>query len=182
MGMLFRPSFCANCGEKIERAEWRIWTSRRFCEVCETDFKGHDLIPRVIVGLGLLLGVLGVGGYLKGGAAVDRAVTDQTKKIAGKPASTTNPDESARVLQSSDATLSDSPTSERRVSNTVPRALTGSPTGTNASKPTVDEPLYFCGAATKKGTPCSRRVKGNVRCFQHQGMPAMLPSEKLRAG
>ncbi|HJY29669.1 MAG TPA: hypothetical protein VJ306_16695 [Pyrinomonadaceae bacterium] len=44
---------------------------------------------------------------------------------------------------------------------------------------TVDD-VYICGARTKKGTPCSRRVHGPVRCWQHKGLPAMLPLEKLR--
>jgi hypothetical protein len=41
------------------------------------------------------------------------------------------------------------------------------------------EEVYLCGARTKKGTPCSRRVHGPVRCWQHKGSPAMLPQEKL---
>ena len=43
----------------------------------------------------------------------------------------------------------------------------------------IVEDVYICGARTKKGTPCSRRMQGNVRCWQHKGMPAMLPPEKL---
>ena len=43
----------------------------------------------------------------------------------------------------------------------------------------VDEQVYLCGAATKKGTPCSRRVHGPVRCWQHKGARAMLAQEKL---
>jgi len=41
------------------------------------------------------------------------------------------------------------------------------------------EDAYICGARTKKGTPCSRRVRGPVRCWQHKGAKAMLPVEKL---
>ena len=41
------------------------------------------------------------------------------------------------------------------------------------------EETYICGARTKKGTPCSRRVRGPVRCWQHKGAQAMLPLEKL---
>jgi hypothetical protein len=41
------------------------------------------------------------------------------------------------------------------------------------------EPVYWCGAQTKKGTPCSRKVKGGGRCWQHEGQAAMLPPEKL---
>ena len=43
----------------------------------------------------------------------------------------------------------------------------------------VAEQIYTCGARTKKGTPCSRRVHGPVRCWQHKGLPPMLPQEKL---
>jgi hypothetical protein len=49
----------------------------------------------------------------------------------------------------------------------------------HSSTPTPTEQVYICGARTKKGKPCSRRVHGAVRCWQHKGMPAMLPTEKL---
>lgn len=32
----------------------------------------------------------------------------------------------------------------------------------------------FCGARTKKGTPCKHRVPKGQRCTQHQGQPSML--------
>ncbi|HEX6046018.1 MAG TPA: hypothetical protein VFZ22_16105 [Pyrinomonadaceae bacterium] len=57
-----------------------------------------------------------------------------------------------------------------------------SQTGTPAAQtqaPLTPEQVYICGARTKKGKPCSRRVHGPVRCWQHKGMPAMLPAEKL---
>jgi len=38
---------------------------------------------------------------------------------------------------------------------------------------------YTCGARTKKGTPCLRRVHGPVRCWQHLGKPAILPQDSL---
>ena len=44
----------------------------------------------------------------------------------------------------------------------------------------IEDEVYICGARTKKGTPCSRRVHGPVRCWQHKGLPAMLPLEKLK--
>ncbi|HEX2639001.1 MAG TPA: hypothetical protein VHL50_00440, partial [Pyrinomonadaceae bacterium] len=47
----------------------------------------------------------------------------------------------------------------------------------NTSKPnekTVNQPVFTCGAMTKKGTACTRRVKiAGERCWQHKGMPAM---------
>lgn len=49
----------------------------------------------------------------------------------------------------------------------------------NSSPPVTIEQTYLCGAKTKKGTPCSRRVHGPVRCWQHKGAAAMMPQEKL---
>lgn len=61
-----------------------------------------------------------------------------------------------------------------------PTAVKESP----ADKKQVDEApaevVYICGARTRKGRPCSRRVHGAVRCWQHLGLPAMLPKEKLQ--
>jgi hypothetical protein len=54
------------------------------------------------------------------------------------------------------------------------------PDGTANERPTdPGEVVYICGARTKKGTPCQRRVRGPFRCWQHRGMPAVLPPSKL---
>jgi hypothetical protein len=54
------------------------------------------------------------------------------------------------------------------------------PDGTANERPTEpDEVVYICGARTKKGTPCQRRVRGPGRCWQHRGQPAILPPSKL---
>lgn len=52
--------------------------------------------------------------------------------------------------------------------------------GTERERPTeAAEIVSICGARTKRGTPCSRRVRGTGRCWQHRGRPAMLPAAKL---
>ncbi len=52
--------------------------------------------------------------------------------------------------------------------------------GTATERPTdAEEVVSICGARTKKGTPCSRRVRGTGRCWQHRGKPAMLSAAKL---
>jgi len=52
--------------------------------------------------------------------------------------------------------------------------------GTATERPTeADEVVSMCGARTKKGTPCSRRVRGTGRCWQHRGKSAMLSAAKL---
>lgn len=177
--MVFRPSFCANCGEKIERADWGVFTSRRFCQVCETEFKGQDLIPRVIVGLGVFACVCGFGSYLRSGPAAETRGLNQPRMLAGQALSQQQlsaANSVNRSLENVNAANLRQPGQPNAASTT--NALVSPPT----AKPKVEaaEPMYYCGAETKKGTPCSRRVKGNVRCYQHQGMPAMLPANKLR--
>jgi hypothetical protein len=52
--------------------------------------------------------------------------------------------------------------------------------GTEQERPTeASEIVSICGARTKRGTPCSRRVRGTGRCWQHRGKSAMLPAAKL---
>ncbi len=63
---------------------------------------------------------------------------------------------------------------------TQPQALTAT-TSPNAAPVslTARDVVSMCGTRTKKGAPCSRRVHGTGRCFQHIGLPAMLPPERL---
>jgi hypothetical protein len=70
--------------------------------------------------------------------------------------------------------------SDSPLDNSAGQQLTSTPgTPATSASNTVEADVYMCGARTKKGTPCSRRVHGPVRCWQHKGMPAMLPQEKL---
>ncbi len=178
--MLFRPSFCSNCGEKIDRVDWHIWTSRRFCDLCVTEMPVHEYGPKIVVAFGILASVVGFGSYLRN----DPKNAEHT--IARQ-----------RKIENSNLTIKSEPVTSSSVSTAVsnvarPQALQQpdlrSLAAVPATKPTMpasspaDETQYFCGAQTKKGTPCSRRVKGNVRCYQHQGMAAMLSGNKLKIG
>jgi hypothetical protein len=40
------------------------------------------------------------------------------------------------------------------------------------------EAVYYCGALTKKGTACTRRVKSEGRCWQHLGQPSAADARK----
>ncbi|HEV7699108.1 MAG TPA: hypothetical protein VGO43_02665 [Pyrinomonadaceae bacterium] len=170
--MLFRPSFCANCGEKIERSDWGIFTSRRFCPVCESEFKGLDLIPRAIVAAGVLIGVLGLGSYLKSGNAAETRLVKLAQQPIERPASGAQ-----LTAQPPPPAIQAAPMSNMAVQ---PKNVAAVPPQISAARTTPQDVVYVCGAQTKKGTPCSRRVHGPIRCYQHLGMPAMLPQEKLR--
>ena len=67
--------------------------------------------------------------------------------------------------------------------SSLPAQLSNAPKTDGVSTEAVAEAqVYICGARTKKGTPCSRRVHGPdgpARCWQHKGARAMLPAEKL---
>ena len=175
--MFFRPTFCANCGEKIARTDWGLFTSRRFCQVCESEYKGQDLIPKAIVIGGIVIGVFGFGSYLRSGTTAD----PRAARSAALPPVAANPLPTAERKR----------TGEERpeAANVDPKAVETpkqAPQASNSVRESrvataaASEQLYYCGARTKKGTPCSRRVKGNVRCFQHTGLPAMLPAEELK--
>jgi len=127
----YRPNFCSECGAKIVRLRWRVWTSRRFCDACGARLGRKLRLQRVaIIVVFVLLGVLIGRGFRR----------ERPPLVIQRP--------------------------------------TAAPQTTQTAT-TVEEKTYICGARTKKGTPCSRRVHGPVRCWQHKGAPAMLPLEKL---
>lgn len=168
--MLYRPNYCSNCGEKVERVDWGFFTSRRFCCICETEFKGHDILVRAGIGAALAIGVVGVGAYLRSGTKAELAKepTKFVERVARpdpetKPRATQNP-----IPPPTPDSFANSSAAPRLGSKPMP------------AKVEIAEAQYSCGAETKKGTPCSRRVKGNIRCYQHVGMPAMTTSERSK--
>jgi hypothetical protein len=129
----YRPNFCCECGEKIVRLRWRLWTSRKFCDNCfRQSWKDYWLQRTAVVAGLLFIGVL-----------VGRGCRHERPPLVIE-----------RPVQSA--------------------SQTATPT-----QPVASEQAFICGARTKKGKPCSRRVQGPVRCWQHKGMPAMLPADKL---
>lgn len=182
--MFYKPTYCCHCGEKIDRAKWGIKASRRFCESCESEFVGKEWLPRLIVFAGIL-------GLLFGFGAIWRkpekplSVTTSPTLVSTNAASnqknqqfSSNPNVQNREPLSNAANNAELeakkqiPIDPNRTENL---RLQSSRNPQNA--PT--EAVYYCGAQTKKGTPCSRRVKGGGRCWQHAGQTAMLPPEKL---
>jgi hypothetical protein len=159
---MYRPNFCAECAAKIIRLRWRPWTNRKFCERCSPRFAKAQIIQVAIAGAVLFLVGLVVGRAVRPAAPpllIERNQASQSSLTSTPQAlpditreTTTSTDESGANARGADPPNSQS-------------ALT-------------DE-VYMCGARTKKGAPCTRRVHGPVRCWQHKGMPAMLPQDKL---
>ena len=62
--MFYKPTYCCDCGDKIDRIEWKLLESRRYCELCETEHQIDEWVPRLLGGLLALFGIWGVGSYL----------------------------------------------------------------------------------------------------------------------
>jgi hypothetical protein len=177
--MFYKPNYCCNCGEKIERVNWSLSASRRFCEVCQTNFLAKERLPQIFVGLMALVGVFGIGSYWRNG---ENPVNISTKQLAASSSNVSKsaPNQTPQVnANSSVQQTSNIRTKEQIVPPTQSSVNKSAVKQTEAAPIAVAETLYYCGAATKKGTPCSRRVKGGGRCYQHQGQNAILPPEKL---
>lgn len=157
--MLYKPNFCCNCGEKIERDDWKLLTSRRFCNACATENRRHDNVPKIVVAGGVLALMFGIGTLFGGRSGANP--TAQT--FSASPAALTAPAtrKETREPQPQEAVAPPA-------SASPPRAAVPANAGTTASTK-----AFYCGATTKKGTPCSRKVKvEGSRCFQHAGKPA----------
>ena len=161
--MLYRPKYCCNCSEKIERDDWRLWTSRRFCALCETEFKPYDLLPRAIVIVGLAFILFGFGSFFRSpdpgpGQQLSKSSLRSSQKLKpatlyslpGGSANTHLPVETVRESQ-----INEQPNKEKRTS---------------------DETVFYCGAITKKGSPCTRRVKKQGFCWQHAKTSQIAPT------
>ena len=145
----YRPNFCCECGQKIVRLRWFPWTSRNFCAKCFRTFVKTHWIRPSVTLLALFL----IGVVI--GRGCRRAPPPLIIERTATPTAQTSPGTNASSASSASSTSS-------------------------APQPSpVLEQFYTCGARTKKGTPCSRRVHGPVRCWQHKGAKAMLPQEKL---
>lgn len=154
---MYKPNFCAECGGQIIRARWHVWTSQRFCNDCGRRLRKTRFLQPLIAGV--VLFCLGA--------------------IAGRSGRPTPPPLIVTQGQTTGLPSTDK-SSERRTNDPSKSESNYGSDGTATERPTdPNEVVSICGARTKKGTPCSRRVRGTGRCWQHKGMPAMLPPEKL---
>jgi len=180
--MPYKPKHCCQCGEKIERIDWKPWTSRRFCELCETEFGIYDWLTRGLVGIGLLFGLFGIGSYLQ---KPEKQLSVAPNQLIGGVSNTSGETVNQKIV--SQALTNNSVQTSAQANNSARQTkplevsdLKTKPVAAPISEP--PEKVYFCGALTKKGTMCSRRMKSGGRCWQHAGQAAMLPQEKLIAG
>ena len=149
------PNFCVECGERMARRGWRGWLNPHFCKDCARRLGRSGRLKAIVI-ISIIAGsAFAIGRY-------------------SRP-----PAPPLLIQRSPNSPLSDLPVNPNDVVRTLNRKES-SATGPVAALSSVDEPGYICGARTKKGTPCHRRVHAvGERCFQHKGLPAMVALEKL---
>jgi hypothetical protein len=167
---LYKPNFCCDCGERVLRERWRAWTSRRYCASCEGRFRRGWVAPLIIA---CALAAAGfAAGRLMRPAPPPLVLARGELPLPALLAKGT----ATEVPSAGDAATTSGATNVGASNADSTRAGLGVP----ASEPPTDpnEVVSICGARTRKGTPCQRRVRGTGRCWQHTGMPAMIPLEK----
>jgi len=163
---MYRPKFCCECGERILREKWKPWTSRRYCDNCAKQFQKKQIIAPALAGVALLSGGLLAGRSLQPQqpAIIERGTLAPLTSTPSKQQNANN-----QTQTNSNNQMNTNTTQAQNNINADP-----------AQTPIVpEEPAYYCGARTQKGTPCMRRVRGPIRCWQHEGKPPMLAQEKL---
>lgn len=177
--MLYKPNFCCNCGEKIERREWNLLTSRRFCEVCSVENRKHELLPRAITVAGVLAIAFGIGSIFGGSGSANQQIHGFRESVP------VDPERNSKKSQVSGDNSSDA--AQNGLEKIIPQAQasTEPPPAEKVRsgdeqfavrKESTHERFYFCGALTKKGAPCSRKVKKQgAHCWQHEGAPRSFP-------
>ncbi len=143
-------NFCMTCGASLTQKGWRVWLRGPICGECSRRGGGARRIRALIV----------IAAFVLAAFALGRSMRAPAPPLI--------------VQRSANSTLSDFPINLSEITK-------GNSSGrSDASTVAADETVYLCGARTKKGTPCKRRVHVlGERCYQHKGMPAMVSLEKL---
>lgn len=145
-------NFCRNCGARLPRKSWRLWMRGALCDDCAKR-PGVSTRNRAIIGITLVAAAaFAFGRYLR------------------------PPSPPLIIQRAANSPLSDAPLDL----NSITKRGAVTPNVAPQTSATDDETVYICGARTKKGTPCRRRVHvGGERCYQHKGRTAMVALEKL---
>jgi hypothetical protein len=129
-----------------------------------------------------MLGLFGFGSFLQPSAKPLNVEKSQLVAVVSnnnKAESNSNIAKTSNQETVSNSTPKSAPTVQSQVIENAKQPPTLRPKETPQN--VAEEPVYFCGAQTKKGNPCTRKVKGGGRCWQHAGQPAVLAKEKLVA-
>src|SRR5438270_5026795 len=144
--MFYRPNFCCNCGEKIERVEWSIFSSRKFCDLCQTEYRAKDFGPKLLAVVVVVVFVAIISSIFRPAQTPPKVIPSQ---LLSSSLSVNSKTEGNFNTTLSHAIQSQNGTNVNTSTVTVSAANSTRP----ATVAKTDEPVYYCGASTKKGTP-----------------------------
>lgn len=145
-------NFCTTCGAPLSRKGWRLWLRGPICPDC-AQRRGAPRIRSIVAVTAIVMAAFALG-----------------RSLRPAPPPLT-------IHRAANSPLSDLPVN---LSEITRRGDSNPGRSDSSSTAGVDDMVYLCGARTKKGTPCKRRVHvAGDRCYQHKGRPAMVPLEKL---
>jgi len=148
-------NFCVECGERLARKGWRARLGSGLCNHCAQKL-GRFASLRSLLVIALIVAAAFV---------IGRQMRPSPPPLI--------------IQRAGNSPLSDAPVEFEQ----APRLAKAANTSTQVANQSVsssDDLVYICGARTKKGTPCHRRVHAaGERCFQHKGMPSLVPLSKL---
>jgi hypothetical protein len=159
-------NYCAECGARLKTKGWRAWLNGNFCKDCAHRLgRTGRARPLAVIAI-IIIAAFALGRYLRPGAPpliIERTANSPLSDLPVNLNDTAKPARGNAKSQNEGTQASDDPS-----------------TRPTANPESADDVVYLCGARTKKGTPCQRRVHfAGERCYQHKGKPAILPPEKL---
>ncbi|HEV7644255.1 MAG TPA: hypothetical protein VGO50_09965 [Pyrinomonadaceae bacterium] len=169
---LYKPNFCAECGERIDRENWHFWSSRRFCENCEPVYRMNRIFPPALAGIVLFFGGIFFSQMGQKYEKPNPVMTTQAALAVEKGEKGEKPAPAAiKQVFAANTEPGNSPVVQTPAANSnTPKQMTA-----NLAPQQMPAAVHICGARTQKGTPCSRRVRATgMRCWQHPGKPSML--------
>lgn len=175
--MLYRPSFCCHCGEKIDAIDWNIFSSRRFCDVCKQENKGFELLGKLAVAGALLLPLSVAGSFIQSRPVISPETISAARSI--KPNVPLEPNRQVRSPRGPETI------GNNAIDHALPvpeKVVTKTANEKENPKNRYAGQIFYCGAATKKGTACTRKVKVRGYCWQHTERAGSLQSGKAIAG
>jgi hypothetical protein len=134
--------FCPSCGETIKRNLLSPFGFVLFCRRCRKHSRVNSIAPLALLGCCMLLGFF-----------IGRLTTPrQPFTFIGTP-----------IELQTKRNSSPNPSSDNGNANFNQRPNTG-----ESANSAAEEILSMCGAPTKSGRPCRRKVRGGGYCWQHK--------------
>ena len=153
---MHRPNFCVECGQRLTSRGWRARLGARFCDACARRLNRFGFGRSWLVITVIAFSTFALGRWLR-------------------PASPP-----LIIQRLADSPLSDLPVDLNDGTRPAGDGKENAGRTPNSDSDSLDDVVYLCGARTQKGTPCRRRVHlAGERCYQHKGMPAIVPLDKL---